>query len=303
MAESVLQGKVAIVTGAGSPIGIGHAITLGLIRAGARVAMLDINQAWLEQSAHEMRSVGGADCVLPIMADITDPDAVAQAVRRTIAELGGLHILVNNAGTNPRAAGFEAAGQRPSGNFWDITPAAWSRVIAVNFTGAFLMARDDLAIGDLAEGPRILTDHANRAAPLLGQPGVVQYQEALRWTLGHEGLDALLVEGLRVPGRIGQEMLQAFGRGPCHRRGDGVTVLARQVGQQAREVALHALPAGRAAEERCEGLKIRGKFWQGLWTSFRDNGCVHIGEYDFHVAKGEYGCNYCEHKYITKLTK
>ena len=66
MAESVLQGKVAIVTGAGSPIGIGHAITLGLIRAGARVAMLDINQAWLEQSAHEMRTVGGADCVLPI---------------------------------------------------------------------------------------------------------------------------------------------------------------------------------------------------------------------------------------------
>ena len=82
----------AIVTEAGSPIGIGHAITLGLIRAGARVAMLDINQAWLEQSAHEMRTVGGADCVLPIMADITDPDAVAQAVRRTPAELGGLHI-------------------------------------------------------------------------------------------------------------------------------------------------------------------------------------------------------------------
>ena len=101
MAESVLRGKVAIVTGAGSPIGIGHAITLGLIRAGARVAMLDINQAWLEQSTHEMRAVGGADCVLPIVADITDPDAVAQAVRRTITELGGLHILVNNAGTNP----------------------------------------------------------------------------------------------------------------------------------------------------------------------------------------------------------
>src|SRR4029434_5033076 len=142
MAESVLQGKVAIVTGAGSPIGIGHAITLGLIRAGARVAMLDINQAWLEQSAHEMRTVGGADCVLPIVADITDSDAVAQAVRRTITELGGLHILVNNAGTNPRAAGFEAAGQRSSSNFWDITPAAWHWVVAVNFTGAFLMAHE-----------------------------------------------------------------------------------------------------------------------------------------------------------------
>jgi len=76
------------------------------------------------------------------MADITDPDAVAQAVRRTIAELGGLHVLVNNAGTNPRAAGFEAPGQGSSSNFWDITPAAWNRVIAVNFTGAFLMARE-----------------------------------------------------------------------------------------------------------------------------------------------------------------
>src|SRR5262249_12210446 len=142
MAESVLQGKVAIVTGAGSPIGIGHAITLGLIRAGARVAMLDINQAWLEQSVHDMQAIGGADCVLPIMADITDPDAVAQAVRRPIAGLGGLHILVNHAGTNPRAAGFEAARQGSSSNFWDITPAAWNRVIAVNFTGAFLMARE-----------------------------------------------------------------------------------------------------------------------------------------------------------------
>ncbi len=141
MAESVLQGKIALVTGAGSPIGPGHAITLGLVRAGARVAMLDINQAWLEQSAHEMRAVGGADCVLPSVADITDPDAVAQAVRRTITELGGLHILVNNAGTNPRAAGFEAPGQRTSSNFWDIAPAACNRVVAVNFTGAFLMAR------------------------------------------------------------------------------------------------------------------------------------------------------------------
>src|SRR4029453_7942065 len=122
MAESVLRGKVAIVTGAGSPIGIGHAITLGLIRAGARVAMLDINQAWLEQSAHEMQAVGGADCVLPIVADISDPDAVAQAVRRTITELGGLHILVNNAGTNPRAAGFQGAGKPPPGPFWGLSP-------------------------------------------------------------------------------------------------------------------------------------------------------------------------------------
>jgi NAD(P)-dependent dehydrogenase (short-subunit alcohol dehydrogenase family) len=138
MAEGPLQGKVAIVTGAGSPIGIGHAVTLGLVRAGARVAMLDINPAWLEQSANEVREVGGDDCTLAIAADVTDRDAVERAVRRTISELGELHILVNNAGTNPRAAGLGSAGQT---NFWEISPEAWNRVVAVNFSGPFFVAR------------------------------------------------------------------------------------------------------------------------------------------------------------------
>ena len=44
MAGQLLEGKVAIVTGAGSPIGIGHAITVALVRAGARVAMMDISR-------------------------------------------------------------------------------------------------------------------------------------------------------------------------------------------------------------------------------------------------------------------
>lgn len=141
MPDGPLQGKVAIVTGAGSPIGLGHAITLGFVRAGARVAMLDINQAWLGESAKEMREVGGPDCVLPMVADITAPDAVAQAVRRVIAELGGLHILVNNAGTNPRAAGMLPTGQSNISNFWQLSPEAWSRVVAVNLSGPFFMAR------------------------------------------------------------------------------------------------------------------------------------------------------------------
>jgi 3-oxoacyl-[acyl-carrier protein] reductase len=138
MAEKPLQGKVAIVTGAGSPIGLGHAITAGLIGAGARVALLDVNETWLTQSAAEMREIGGTDCALPIVTNITDPASVEQAVRRTIAELGGLHILVNNAGINQRSAGFVSGSAT---NFWDITPEAWNRVVAVNLNGAFYMAR------------------------------------------------------------------------------------------------------------------------------------------------------------------
>jgi NAD(P)-dependent dehydrogenase (short-subunit alcohol dehydrogenase family) len=137
MVEGPLQGKVAIITGAGSPIGLGHAMTVGLVRAGARVALLDINEAWLEQSAAEMRDLGGANCALPIVTNITDPASVEQAVNRTIAELGGLHILVNNAGINQRTEGYTAAGS----NFWNITPEAWDRVVAVNFSGAFFMSR------------------------------------------------------------------------------------------------------------------------------------------------------------------
>ena len=138
MAERPLQGKVAIVTGAGSPIGLGHAITAGLIGAGARVALLDVNESWLTQSAAEMRAIGGADCALPIVTNITDPASVEQAVSRTIAELGGLHILVNNAGINQRSEGFTSGSAT---NFWDITPEAWNRVVAVNLSGAFYMAR------------------------------------------------------------------------------------------------------------------------------------------------------------------
>jgi 3-oxoacyl-[acyl-carrier protein] reductase len=113
-------------------------MTQGLVRAGARVALLDINEAWLEQSAAEMRQIGGGDCALPLVTNITDPASVERAVSRTIAELGGVHILVNNAGINQRSEGFTSGG---AANFWEITPDAWNRVVAVNLSGAFFMAR------------------------------------------------------------------------------------------------------------------------------------------------------------------
>ena len=141
MADQPLEGKIAIVTGAGSPIGLGHAITLALVRAGARVAMMDINATWLEESANDVREAGGDDCVLPMVADVTDPGAVEEAVARTIAELGGLHVLFNNAGTNPRTVDITPEDRGDPAHFWDIPTAAWMRVISVNLGGPFLMAR------------------------------------------------------------------------------------------------------------------------------------------------------------------
>ena len=137
MGQGMLRGKVAIVTGAGSPIGTGHAMALALARAGARVALLDLNREWLAQSLRDIEKVGGAGCAVAIVTDVSDADAVERAIRRTIAELGGLHVLVNNAGTTPRAGGFTTS----SHNFWEVPVAAWDRVVAVNFSGAFYMAR------------------------------------------------------------------------------------------------------------------------------------------------------------------
>ena len=50
--SNTLEGRIAIVTGAASPIGMGRSITTGLVRAGARVAMLDINEDWLSETAN-----------------------------------------------------------------------------------------------------------------------------------------------------------------------------------------------------------------------------------------------------------
>ncbi|MEA2642388.1 MAG: hypothetical protein QOF51_3782 [Chloroflexota bacterium] len=136
MKEQPLAGKVAIVSGAGSTIGLGRAMTLAMVGAGARVAMMDLDAASLAESAADARAVGGPDCVLPITGDVTRPEDAERVVQTTIAELGGLHILVNNAGINPRVS------PSPAGLLLSQVPIdAWTRTIAVNVNGPFFMAR------------------------------------------------------------------------------------------------------------------------------------------------------------------
>lgn len=146
MADGPLTGKVAIVTGAGSPIGMGRAMTLALVGAGARVAMLDIDEEALERSANQTREIGGDDAVLPLVASVASASDAENAVSRTVSELGGLHILVNNAGTNQRNVGFDVG---ITANFWEIETEAWSKVVAVNFSGPFFMAH--AAVGHMME--------------------------------------------------------------------------------------------------------------------------------------------------------
>ena len=120
-----LEGRVAIVTGAGG--GLGYAICPGLAAAGAAVACVDVDRSKAADVAREVEAAGGR--AVPIEADISDEHAIREATTRVVAELGGIDILVNNAAIYPRR------------EWTEITAEEWDRVLAVNLRGYFLCAR------------------------------------------------------------------------------------------------------------------------------------------------------------------
>ena len=138
MQEKPLEGKIAIVTGAASPRGLGRSMTEALVRAGARVSMMDINQQWLDETSNYLREIGGDDCVMAQVVDVTSIGEAERSIEHTIQELGGLHILVNNAGIAPRNM---LMGGETKNNFWEVPAEEWDRVVAVNSNGPFYMTR------------------------------------------------------------------------------------------------------------------------------------------------------------------
>ncbi len=138
MAEGVLDGKTALVTGAGSPIGMGRVIALSLLRAGAKVTMLDIDAGSLERTANEAREIAGDAAVATVIADISKWSDAERAVQSAVEAHGGLDILVNLAGVHHRSLLPPSNPQPP---FWELPVEVWETLIAVNSTGPFLMAR------------------------------------------------------------------------------------------------------------------------------------------------------------------
>ncbi len=121
-----LKGRRAIVTGGGR--GIGRAITLGLARCGADVAVVyrqgaDVAEATVAEAA----ALGVR--ALAIQADTADGASVSTMVQRVVDELGGVEILVNNAGVLSRIP------------FLDMPEAEWRRVVGINLDGPFLVGQ------------------------------------------------------------------------------------------------------------------------------------------------------------------
>ena len=120
--DSTLDGKVAVVTGAGR--GIGEAIACAYAGAGAAVCAAARTRAEIDSTAEKIRQAGGS--AISIVADVRDPDSVQHLVDATVREFGGLDIFVVNAGVHLDRSRIE-----------DSDPELWKETLETNLMGAY----------------------------------------------------------------------------------------------------------------------------------------------------------------------
>src|SRR5436853_2492296 len=117
-----LQGKRVLITGGAS--GIGAATAARFLQEGSAVCVLDRDTQGRERIQQELRDLGGS-----VDADVSDLMQVRAAVEDAARIMGGLDVVINNAGISIRH------------NFLDITAEEWDKVVAVNLTGVFYVAQ------------------------------------------------------------------------------------------------------------------------------------------------------------------
>jgi NAD(P)-dependent dehydrogenase (short-subunit alcohol dehydrogenase family) len=117
---ALLDGKVAIVTGAAS--GIGQATAIRFAREGAKVAILDLSE---EDTRQQIERAGGQ--AIFAKCDVSNPDDVRRAVEQTVEKFGRLDVVVANAGINGVWAPID-----------ELEPAEWDKTLAINLKGTYL---------------------------------------------------------------------------------------------------------------------------------------------------------------------
>lgn len=151
-----LQGKAAIVTGAGR--GIGKAIARKFLQEGAEVLICDLDPGRVEEAQRELASLAAVHAEV---ADVTSREEVEELVGRARTEFGRIDVLVNNAGI----ALYE--------RFLEITDKDWNNTLAVNLTGVFLCSQ--VVAREMKErGSGAIVNMASTNG-ILGEPGLAPY--------------------------------------------------------------------------------------------------------------------------------
>jgi NAD(P)-dependent dehydrogenase (short-subunit alcohol dehydrogenase family) len=177
-----LEGRVAIVTGAGGGLGRQHALFLG--RRGARVVVNDVERQSADAVVQEIKSLGGQAMAAP--ASVTDEDAIAAVAQRVVDEWGRIDILVNNAGI------------LRDKSFAKMTLDAFRLVVEVHLMGAFICTK---AVWDIMRsqnyGRVVLT---TSSSGLFGNFGQANYGAAKMALVGL--MQTLAIEGERYGIRV-----------------------------------------------------------------------------------------------------
>lgn len=200
-----LASKRALITGASQ--GFGLAVARAFVEAGADVMLCARSAERLDEARQELvRLAGGQSRVLARPADVSDPGDVRQLVQTALAELGGLEILVSNAGV-----------YGPKGPIEQVDWAEWSRAVAINLLGTVLVCREVLAhFKARRHGKIVLLSGGGATKPLpylsayaASKAGVVRFGETLAEEVREFGITVNSVAPGALNTRLLDEVLEA----------------------------------------------------------------------------------------------
>ena len=170
---TTLKGRIALVTGAGSPDGIGFATARALAAAGARVAITSTTKRIQER----LRDLGDKGQHIALIADLTDPAAAENLVAEVNATLGKIDILVNNAGM------VQTGKPERSKLFHKISPDEWLRSMDINLNTCFHVSRAIVPQMLRRQYGRIV-NIASVTGPLVTNPRSTRYSTAKAAMMG-----------------------------------------------------------------------------------------------------------------------